>query len=172
MISSSRNNNINLGNPQRLWMDAFSILPSKGLSDEELDYYSLARREDVREDIKKFEAQHASSSMMRGVIQTDNLPFSTVSGLTPRLSMSSRIASRCRCPLSGPLCEWFIQAARAFEEYFTKIVAMLERIGDVLPRFDLYIQMFPTHQNLLIGVSRIYADIIQFCVKSKTSLFC
>jgi len=60
-----------------------------------------------------------------------------------------------------------IQAARAFEEYFTKLIAMLERIGDVLPRFDLYIQMFPTHQNLVVGVSRIYTDIIQFCVKAK-----
>jgi hypothetical protein len=60
-----------------------------------------------------------------------------------------------------------IQAARAFEEFFTKLVEMLQRIGDVLPRFDLYIQMFPAHQNLVVGVSRIYADIIQFCIKAK-----
>lgn len=147
-------------------MDAISILPSKGLSDEELDYYSLARREDVLEDIKKFEAQHASSSIMRGVSKQIS-PF-----LDCIWSYATAIDVITNCqpmPLSPvwAIVRMVIQAARAFEEYFTKIVAMLERIGDVLPRFDIYIQMFPTHQNLVIGVSMIYADIIQFCVKAK-----
>jgi hypothetical protein len=52
---------------KKLWTDAISMIPSKDLSAEEVAYLSSARREDVLEDIKKFETQHASSSIMRGV---------------------------------------------------------------------------------------------------------
>ena len=166
MTSFSQNNNTNLVNSQRLWTDAISIFPSKGLSDEELDYFSLARREDVLEDITKFEAQHASSSIMRGVSKQISPFLDCIWSYATAIDVITNIQPMPLSPVWA-IVRMVIQAARAFEEYFTKLVAMLERIGDVLPRFDLYIQMFPMHQNLVIGVSRIYANIIQFCVKAK-----
>jgi hypothetical protein len=44
---------------------------------------------------------------------------------------------------------------------------MLERIGDVLPRFDLYISLFPNHRPLVDGVVRIYGDVIKFCLAAR-----
>jgi len=151
---------------KKLWTDAISMISSKDLSAEEVAYLSRARREDVLEDIKKFETQHASSSIIRGVSKQISPLLDCIWSYAAAIDV---IANTQPMPLSPvwAIVRMVLQAARAFEEYFTKLVAMLERIGDVLPRFDLYIQMFPTHQNLVVGVSRIYADIIQFCVKAK-----
>lgn len=47
---------------------------------------------------------------------------------------------------------------------------MLERIGDVIPRFKTYENLFPKHEQLLYSLSSIYLDIIVFCADAK-SLF-
>jgi hypothetical protein len=165
-MASFSQNNTKMVDSKKLWTDAISMIPSKDLSAEEVAYLSRARREDVLEDIKKFETQHASSSIMRGVSKQISPFLDCIWSYAAAIDV---IANTQPMPLSPvwAIVRMVLQAARAFEEYFTKLVAMLERIGDVLPRFDLYIQMFPTHQNLVVGVSRIYADIIQFCVKAK-----
>lgn len=47
------------------------------------------------------------------------------------------------------------------------MVGMFERIGDILPRFDLYIRLFPGHSQLLDAMSRVYSDIVRFCLKAR-----
>jgi hypothetical protein len=44
---------------------------------------------------------------------------------------------------------------------------MLERIGDVIPRFKAYERLFPNHEQLLYSLSVVYLDIINFCVDAK-----
>jgi len=165
-MASFSQNNMNPVDSKKLWTDAISIISSKDLSADELAYLSRARREDVLEDIKKFETQNASSSIMRGVSKQISPFLDCIWSYAGAIDVIANIQPMPMSPIWA-VVRIAIQAARAFEEYFTKLVAMLERIGDVLPRFDLYIQMFPTHLNLVVGVSRIYADIIQFCVKAK-----
>jgi fungal STAND N-terminal Goodbye domain len=165
-MASSSQDESNPVDSKKLWTDAISLIPSKDLSAEEVAYLSQARRDDVLEDLKKFEAQHAASSTMRSVSKQIS-PF--LDCIWSYASAIDVVANTPPMPLSPiwAVVRMAIQAARAFEEFFTKLVEMLQRIGDVLPRFDLYIQMFPAHQNLVVGVSRIYADIIQFCIKAK-----
>ena len=45
---------------------------------------------------------------------------------------------------------------------------MLTRIGDNLPRCQIYQSLFPSHGRLLQAISVVYLDVIHFCVEAKT----
>lgn len=44
---------------------------------------------------------------------------------------------------------------------------MFSRIGDVLPRFQVYERLFPNHDRLVHALSEAYVDIIVFCSDAK-----
>ena len=46
---------------------------------------------------------------------------------------------------------------------------MFEQIGDVIPRFQLYEQMFSASPRLLQSLSNAYLDIIKFCTSAKNA---
>ena len=44
---------------------------------------------------------------------------------------------------------------------------MLERIGDILPRFRAYERLFPNNERLVQSLSMVYVDILGFCSDIK-----
>lgn len=44
---------------------------------------------------------------------------------------------------------------------------MFSRIGDVLPRFQVFEKLFPNHERLVHALSVAYVDIIGFCSDAK-----
>lgn len=44
---------------------------------------------------------------------------------------------------------------------------MFARIGDVLPRFQIYEKLFPNHERLTHALSVAYVDVIVFCSDAK-----
>ena len=46
---------------------------------------------------------------------------------------------------------------------------MLSRIGDILPKCEIYQALFPSHDRLLQAISLVYLDVIYFCVDAKTT---
>lgn len=44
---------------------------------------------------------------------------------------------------------------------------MFARIGDVLPRFQIYEKLFPHHERLTQALSIAYVDVIAFCSDAK-----
>lgn len=61
------------------------------------------------------------------------------------------------------------QLAREFGKYFEKIVDMFARIGDVLPRFRVYEQLFANHEHLVHALSLVYYDVLVFCADAKAA---
>lgn len=57
--------------------------------------------------------------------------------------------------------------AQSFEKYFRKLTDMLERIGDVLPRCQVYQNLFSINSKLLQAISIAYIDVIHFCWTAK-----
>lgn len=57
--------------------------------------------------------------------------------------------------------------AKAFEKYFKNLVDMFARIGDNLPRCQIYRALFPSYGRLLQAISVVYLDVIHFCVNAK-----
>lgn len=60
-----------------------------------------------------------------------------------------------------------LKIAQSFEKYFQKLVSMLERIGDVLPKCQVFQNLFSTNGKLLQAISVAYVDIIHFCWTAK-----
>ena len=44
---------------------------------------------------------------------------------------------------------------------------MLARIGDILPRCQVYQNLFPSNERLLQAISVAYLDVIDFCWTAK-----
>lgn len=57
--------------------------------------------------------------------------------------------------------------ASEFERYYGKLVDMLARIGDVLPRFSTYARLYSNHENLLEALAVVYLDVISFCMDAR-----
>ncbi|CAG9949252.1 unnamed protein product [Clonostachys rosea f. rosea IK726] len=52
------------------------------------------------------------------------------------------------------------QITRGYRACFKQILAMLERIGQSLPRFLVYEHLFPKHEPIQIAILSIYVDVI------------
>lgn len=55
-----------------------------------------------------------------------------------------------------------------FDKYFNAIVDMLAQIGDVVPRFQVYERLFPSHLRLTQALSTVYLDVMKFCTIVKS----
>ena len=57
--------------------------------------------------------------------------------------------------------------AQEYNKYYSKLLDMLGRIGDVLPRYCTYSSMFSKHTPLQNALSSAYLHIITFLMDSK-----
>jgi hypothetical protein len=57
--------------------------------------------------------------------------------------------------------------AEEYQKYYAKLLEMLERVGDVLPRYSTYSSMFCKHTRLQDVLSLAYFHIITFLMDAK-----
>jgi len=55
-----------------------------------------------------------------------------------------------------------------FEEYFSRLTDMLERIGDNLPRCRIYEELFPKHKPLQDSIAQMYTAVVGFLRYAET----
>ncbi|KAL0259363.1 hypothetical protein SLS55_005099 [Diplodia seriata] len=75
-------------------------------------------------------------------------------------------ASMVMAPLWGSI-RVALQIAQDSTETFEKIVDMLKEIGEALPHFRDYEQLFSSHERLLVAISDAYLIVIYFCTDIK-----
>lgn len=61
----------------------------------------------------------------------------------------------------------FAQMAKEYDDYFHKLIDMLEKIGKALPQFQDYQRIFANHERLLQAISDAYLSVVRFCVDAK-----
>ncbi|KAI9857208.1 MAG: hypothetical protein M1813_008570 [Trichoglossum hirsutum] len=101
----------------------------------------------------------------------ENLLHSASAAQKEHENSRSRALSRRLEPFVAAISQYgkALDLANAFQKYFEKIIDMLTRIGDVLPRCQVYQSLFPTHERLLLAISTTYLDIIHFCADAKAT---
>ena len=57
--------------------------------------------------------------------------------------------------------------AATYENYFFKLLDMLERVGDALPRYETYEELFASHEPLQEALSAVYLEILLFFAHAK-----
>ncbi len=66
------------------------------------------------------------------------------------------------------LSKWIIKVAGSFAKYFAKIIAMMEQIGDILPLYERYEQMFDDSVPFREALANMYFDVVLFLCKART----
>ncbi|KAL9013111.1 MAG: hypothetical protein Q9173_002171 [Seirophora scorigena] len=136
------------------------------LSKEEVALYQAASPESIFYDASAAEKIHTSSS--RGVKVADKLRplIAAIEQYGKALDIYANAYPLVLSPLWGSI-RIVLHLAREFGKYFERIVDMFASIGDLLPRFRVYENLFPSHERLVQALSITYVDILAFCTKAK-----
>ena len=136
------------------------------LSREEKALYDHATPESIFYDASAAEKVHTFNSVSLNVMSKLQPLIAAIEQYGQALDVFSNAYPLVMSPLWGSI-RVLLHLAREFGKYFERIVEMLARIGDVLPRFRVYEDLFPSHERLMQALSVAYVDIITFCTKSK-----
>ena len=136
------------------------------LSEEEKSLFKYASPELLFYDASAAEKVHKSDSISLNIMSKLQPLIAAIEQYGKALDVFSNSYSLVMSPLWGSI-RVLLHLAREFGKYFEKIVEMLARIGDVLPRFRVYENLFSSHGRLMEALSVAYVDIIAFCTKSK-----
>ncbi|KAI4105620.1 MAG: hypothetical protein LQ345_007220, partial [Seirophora villosa] len=136
------------------------------LSKEEVDLYKAASPESIFYDASAAEKIHTSSS--RGVKIADKLRplIAAIEQYGKALDIYANAYPLVLSPLWGSI-RIVLHLAHEFGKYFERIADMFARIGDLLPRFRVYENLFPSHERLVQALSITYVDILAFCTEAK-----
>jgi hypothetical protein len=58
--------------------------------------------------------------------------------------------------------------AGSFAKYFSKLVTMMEQIGDMLPLYERYEQMFADSISFREALGNMYFDVVLFLCRART----
>ncbi|RFU34722.1 hypothetical protein B7463_g1661, partial [Scytalidium lignicola] len=63
---------------------------------------------------------------------------------------------------------FIIEVASSFTKYFQKIVTMMEQIGDILPLYERYEQMFADSASFREALANMYFDVVLFLCRARS----
>ncbi|KAL8818330.1 MAG: hypothetical protein Q9223_003017 [Gallowayella weberi] len=136
------------------------------LSAEERVLYKDASPETILYAASAAEKNHRSSST--SVMMANKLKplIAAIEQYDKALDVYANAYPLVLSPLWGSI-RVVLHLAREFDKYFEAILDMFARIGDVLPRFQIYEKLFPSHERLVQALSITYVDILTFCTNAK-----
>lgn len=136
------------------------------LNEEERALYATASPEAIFYDASAAEKVHASSSS--GIMIADKLAplIAAIEQYSKALDVYANAYPLVLSPLWGSI-RIVLHLASEFTKYYERIVDMFVRIGDLLPRFRVYENLFPSHERLVQALSVVYVDVLTFCTEAK-----
>ncbi|KAL9037937.1 MAG: hypothetical protein Q9180_003437, partial [Flavoplaca navasiana] len=137
------------------------------LSREEKALYETASPESIFCDASAAENTHISSSASLKVAEKLQPMIAAIEQYGKALDVYANASPLVLSPLWGSI-RVVLHLAREFGKYFERVVDMFATIGDLLPRFRVYENLFPSHERLVQALSIVYVDILTFCSKAKS----
>ncbi|KAL8868513.1 MAG: hypothetical protein Q9174_004942 [Haloplaca sp. 1 TL-2023] len=136
------------------------------LSKEEKASYAAATPETILYGASAAEYIHASSSSSVKIADKLRPLVAAIEQYGKALDVYTNTYSLVLSPLWGSIRVVLLLASE-YSKFFDRIVDMFARIGDVLPRFRVYENLFPNHERLIQALSIAYVDILDFCTEAK-----
>ncbi|KAF2801958.1 uncharacterized protein BDZ99DRAFT_429162, partial [Mytilinidion resinicola] len=136
------------------------------LSDQEKNLFEKATLENIFYGASVAEKKHKAESKTRAVHDKMRPLLEAVEDYGKAMDVFSNTYSLALAPIWGSI-RVLLQYALDFGKYYEKIVDILARIGDVLPRFRIYERLFPDHERLVLALANAYLDIVKFCTDAK-----
>ncbi|KAF2495524.1 hypothetical protein BU16DRAFT_610481 [Lophium mytilinum] len=139
---------------------------TEDLSDEEQSLFETATLDNIFYRASAAEKKHKAESKTRAVHEKMRPLLEAVEDYGKAMDVYANTYSLALAPIWGSI-RVLLQYASDFGKYYEKIVDILARIGDVLPRFRIYERLFPDHTRLVLALADAYLDIIKFCTDAK-----
>ncbi|OCK88077.1 uncharacterized protein K441DRAFT_328825 [Cenococcum geophilum 1.58] len=150
--------------------DPWSLACSRYMEDldeEEKKLFETASLDNLFRSASAAQKHHEEQSKARAMSRKLEPFVSAICQYGEALDVYSNTYSLAMAPLWGSI-RVLLHIAKAFEKYFKNLINMFTRIGDNLPRCQIYQSLFPSHNRLLQAMSVVYLDVIHFCVEAKT----
>ncbi|CZR67167.1 uncharacterized protein PAC_17066 [Phialocephala subalpina] len=113
----------------------------------------------------------AENSRTRAIVQKLGPLISAIESYGKAVDTFAQIAPLYQAPIWG-FIRVLLVAAEAHSKFYDKIVDILARIGDILPRFRDYERIYnpQKHKRLVQALSNAYLDIIVICTQFRQSI--
>ncbi|KAL8655330.1 MAG: hypothetical protein Q9226_003086 [Calogaya cf. arnoldii] len=138
----------------------------KDLSATEKSLYNTASPESIFYDASAAQKIHTSSSSGAKVADKLRPLVTAIEQYGKALDVYANAYPLVLSPLWGSI-RIVLQLACEYSKYFERIVDMFASIGDLLPRFRVYENLFPSQERLVQALSITYIDVLTFCTEAK-----
>ncbi|KAL8727649.1 MAG: hypothetical protein Q9166_005885 [cf. Caloplaca sp. 2 TL-2023] len=136
------------------------------LSDGERVLYANASPESIFYDASAAQKVHTSSGLGIKMIDKMKPLTAAIEQYSQALDVYTNAYPLVVSPLWGSI-RIVLHLAREFGKYFERIVDMFAEVGDALPRFRVYENLFSSQERLVQALSVVYVDILTFCTEAK-----
>ncbi|KAL8821118.1 MAG: hypothetical protein Q9191_007378 [Dirinaria sp. TL-2023a] len=136
------------------------------LDESEKARFANATFENVFYSASAAQKTHEATSVSRALAAKMNTLLMGIDGWTKALDVYSNASATIVCPVWGSI-RVLIQLSSEFGKYFDYLIDMLAQIGQVVPRFQIYERLFPSHLRLTQALATAYLDVIVFCTTVK-----
>ncbi|KAF2689053.1 hypothetical protein K458DRAFT_123267 [Lentithecium fluviatile CBS 122367] len=118
----------------------------------------------------QFEESHQKSSKSRRILAKIQPLVNAISDYGKALDVMAN--SSTVIPLLWGSLRVLVLAAKRYDDYFIHIIEMLERIGDVLPRYSTYATLFGSRAPLRNALEAVCLQILKFVAHAMKVLTC
>ncbi|KAE8442960.1 hypothetical protein EG329_002498 [Mollisiaceae sp. DMI_Dod_QoI] len=141
------------------------------LDPAERQLYDNATLENIYYATSNANRNDAESSKARAIIQKLQPLVSAIQSYGAAMDTFAQIAPLYLSPIWGCI-RVLLVAAEAQSKFYAKIVDVLARVGDILPRFRDYERIYnpQKHARLTQALSNTYLDIITLCTEFRKAI--
>ena len=140
-----------------------------GLSEDERTLFEQVSTENIYYSASNAQKKHRESSKLRKISAQLRPLTKALEDYGQALDVLSNSFSLYICPVWGGV-RVILSIVQNFEKYCDKIVDILVRIGDILPRLREYQALFADDHGLFETLTNTYLVVLHFCCDVK-SLF-
>ncbi|KUJ07177.1 uncharacterized protein LY89DRAFT_370709 [Mollisia scopiformis] len=164
--------NLTLAREERA--SAWALAKARSIDDlepSERQLYDNATLENIYYSTSNTVRSDGENSKTRNVIRKLGPLVSAIQSYGTAMDAFSQIAPLYLSPIWGSI-RVLLVAADAHKKFYSKIVDVLERVGDILPRFRDYERIYhpQKHPRLTQAISNAYLDIITLCTNFRQTI--
>ena len=137
-----------------------------GLSEHERTLFERVSIENIYYTASNAQKKHEESSKLRKISRQLQPLTKALDEYGQALDVLSNSFSLYICPVWGGV-RVILSIVQNFEKYCDKILDMLARIGDILPRLREYQALFADDTGLLEALTNTYLVVLHFCCEVK-----
>ncbi|KAH6629410.1 hypothetical protein C7974DRAFT_185964 [Boeremia exigua] len=137
-----------------------------GLSDGERHLYEDASLENIFYDASAEQKRFARGSRASRLLDLLSPIIESIEDYGKAMDVFVNTAPLVLSPLWGSI-RVLIHIAGEAAKFQEQLIEMLSEIGEELPRYCVLQKVYSNHEALLVAISSVYLEVLQFCVATK-----